>query len=231
MRDPLDQPPGKPLERRPISARNLRVFQVMADWLASKGASANSISIAGMAWGITAGIALAGTTYSEGLEQRLLWLAAALLIQLRLLANMLDGMVAVQSGTVSPVGELYNEVPDRLSDVATLIGAGYAVGGEPMLGYLAACAALFTAYIRAMGKGAGAPQEFCGPMAKQQRMFLVTVTAIWYGLTPQDWQPRWEDMNNGGIMAAVLALIAMGSLITALRRLWRIAGNLRRPAD
>jgi phosphatidylglycerophosphate synthase len=53
-------------------------------------------------------------------------------------------MVAIEAGTASPVGELYNEVPDRVSDTATLIGAGYAVGGHPTLGYVAACLALFT---------------------------------------------------------------------------------------
>jgi phosphatidylglycerophosphate synthase len=36
-----------------------------------------------------------------------LWLAGALLVQLRLLANVLDGMVAVGRGIASPLGELY----------------------------------------------------------------------------------------------------------------------------
>ena len=48
--------------------------------------------------------------------------------QLRLTANMLDGMVALASGRASKVGELYNEVPDRVSDAAVFIGAGLAWG-------------------------------------------------------------------------------------------------------
>lgn len=56
----------------------------------------------------------------------LFWLIAALGAQLRLTANMLDGMVALASRRDSKVGELYNEIPDRVSDAAVSIGAGYA---------------------------------------------------------------------------------------------------------
>jgi hypothetical protein len=86
---------------------------------------ANAISIAGMCACIAAGVAL-GLTFVE--YNRVFWLVAALDAQLRLTANMLDGMVALASRRDSKVGELYNEVPDRVSDAAVFIGAGYAWG-------------------------------------------------------------------------------------------------------
>ena len=92
---------------------------------------------------------------------------------------MLDGMVAVVSGRASKVGELYNEVPDRVSDAAVFIGAGYAWGGNVALGYVATILAIFTACVRAAGKIAGAPNEFCGPMAKQHRMLVITVACVY----------------------------------------------------
>jgi phosphatidylglycerophosphate synthase len=61
-------------------------------------------------------------------------------------------MVALASGRDSKVGELYNEVPDRVSDAALFIGAGYAWGGNVVIGYVATILAIFTAYIRAAGK-------------------------------------------------------------------------------
>src|SRR5262249_43557647 len=140
----------------------------------------------------------------------------------------LDGMVALESGKASRVGELYNEVPDRVSDAATLIGAGYALGGDVALGYLAACVALFTAYVRAVGKAAGARQDFWGRMAKQQRMFTVTVLAGWCGLAPADWQPR--DASGHGLMAVGLLLIVILGTVTAVRRLRRVALALRQSA-
>jgi phosphatidylglycerophosphate synthase len=225
---------GSP-ERRPIAVRHWAIFRKLAVWLAGRGVSPNSISLAGMGCGIGAGIVLAATSWSSSSPVvRVAWLAAALLIQLRLLANMLD---AIECRRASPVGELFNEVPDRISDVATLVGAGYAVGGDVTLGYLAACVALFTAYVRAMGKAAGAAQEFCGPMAKQQRMFLVTLVAVYSGLAPEAWRPQWqpfilfqagEPARGRGLMALALALIVIGGLATAVRRLRRIAVNLRK---
>jgi phosphatidylglycerophosphate synthase len=203
-------------DRRPIAARSWRASQAAADWLVRRGVSANGISVAGMIAGLAAGAALAGTSYLDGLPQRLAWLAGGALVVLRLLANMLDGMVAVGSGKASRVGELYNEVPDRVSDSAALIGLGYAAGGSVPLGYVAALAAVFTAYVRAMGKGAGAGQEFAGPFAKPQRMWCVIACAAYCGLAPAEWLP-----------AVVLGVVAVGSLLTALRRLRRIALKLR----
>ena len=58
----------------------------------------------------------------------LAWLCGAVLVQLRLLANVLDGMVAVGRGVASPVGELYNEIPDRVSDTAGTRGDRFCGG-------------------------------------------------------------------------------------------------------
>lgn len=217
--------PYQPTERRPIAARRWPIWQRTAVWMTRRGISPNSISLAGMACGIAAGAALAATAY-VGDWERLAWLAGAALIMLRLIANLLDGMVAIESGRASPIGELYNEVPDRVSDMASLVGAGYAIGGDVVCGYLAACAALFTAYIRVMGKAVGAPQEYCGPMAKQQRMTLLIVVALYCGLAPRDWQPTLDTSGGTGLIALVLVVIAIGGLLTALRRLARIAVNL-----
>ena len=100
--------------------------------------------------GVAAGLALAATTLPGW--QRPAFVAAAVLMQLRLLANMLDGMVAVECQKASPVGELYNEVPDRVSDTAAFVGAGYAFGSHAVLGFVTALLALFIAYLRAEGK-------------------------------------------------------------------------------
>jgi phosphatidylglycerophosphate synthase len=157
---------------------------------------------------------------------RMTWIVAAALIQLRLLANLFDGMVAIEAGKASPIGELYNEIPDRVSDSATLIGLGYATGGLPILGFIAAILAMLTAYVRAVGKVAGASQHFCGPMAKQHRMFLVTVVAIFCGIAPTTWQVVSLGATGVGWPTIVLYVIILGALVTAMRRLFRIASEL-----
>jgi phosphatidylglycerophosphate synthase len=208
--------------RRPLASRDLQISQKVAHWLAERRVRPNAISIAGLVAGVLAGVSLALTAQFPAWAG-LFWIAGAALIQLRLLANLFDGMVAVETGEKSPVGELFNEVPDRVSDPATLIGLGYAAHSNPMLGLAAACVALFVAYVRAIGRVAGAPQEFCGPMAKQQRMFVATMTALWCGLTPTS----WHFIANMGIPTLALIIVIVGGVVTAIRRLLRIGKNLR----
>lgn len=217
-------------ERRPLASRQKWWAQVSASWLARHAVSPNAISLAGMFSGGAGGLLLAATPWVGPVARRCCFLAAAGAVQLRLVCNLLDGMVAVESHRASRTGELFNEIPDRISDPATLIGAGYAVGGIPVLGYLAACFALFTAYIRAVGKVAGAPQEFCGPMAKQQRMFVITVVSAYCALAPAAWQPVWGAMH-WGVMATALLLIILGCAVTAARRLVRITRNLKKGVE
>ena len=216
-------------DRRPIATRKLRVSQACARALATRHVPANAISVAGMICGAAAGACLVATSFAGdgagGWGVRILFLAAAGGIQLRLLANMLDGMVAIASGTASALGELYNEIPDRVSDTLILAGAGYALGGDPALGWAAALVAMFVTYIRALGKGMGVPGLFQGPMSKSHRMFTLTVTCVYLGAAPGGWQPMWRPAGRAlpvGIVSAALALIIVGGLVTAGRRLMPI---------
>ena len=182
----MSSPEYQPSERRPIASRELRWSQAIAQWLARREVSANAISVFGMVASVLAGLAFWSTALAPDWA-RAGWIAGAALVQLRLLANMFDGMVAIAQGKASRLGELYNEVPDRVSDAATFIGLGYAAGGSPSAGYLAALAAVFTAYVRAIAKVAGGPQDYCGPMAKPQRIFVVTLCAVFL---------RWHRPNG-----------------------------------
>jgi hypothetical protein len=79
-----------------------------------------------------------------------------------------------------------------------------------------------------VGWGGGAGSDFCGPMGKQQRMFLVTVAALYMGLAPDSWRRGWCAAEPGlGAPAAALALIILGSTFTAWRRLARAGAKLR----
>lgn len=208
----------QPGDRRPIAARDWQPIQAAAATLVRAQASPNAISVAGMVSACIGGFLLAETARAPAAAW-LLFLAGALCVQLRLLANVLDGMVALGRGVASPVGELYNEVPDRISDAVILVGLGYAAL-DPALGLLAALLAMLTAYVRTTGRAAGAPSDFRGPMAKQQRMAIVTGIAVFCAIAPVSW--TLPALN------AALWLIAIGSAATALRRLAGIAGNLRR---
>jgi phosphatidylglycerophosphate synthase len=211
-------------DRRPIATRNRKWAQAATAWLAARNVSPNAISIAGMCACIIGGIALVLTSVSD---YRILWLIAAGGAQLRLTGNMLDGMVALASGRASKVGELYNEIPDRVSDAAVFIGTGFAWGGNIALGYIATILAIFTAYVRAAGKIAGGPNEFCGPMAKQHRMLVITLVCLYSAITPRSWQMITFNDSQIGLMTLALAVIVLGCVITVIRRVGRIAQGLK----
>jgi phosphatidylglycerophosphate synthase len=206
-------------DRRPIAARRLAVMNRFALRVAALGVGANTISIAGMTCGILAGASLGFTNVPGPTGQRVCWLVAAALIQLRLLANLLDGMVAIASGTASRMGEIFNDAPDRVSDAATLIGLGYSLGGSPALGWSAAILAMGTAYVRLLGKASGVASDFRGPMAKQHRMFLVTIGCLICGFAPVQFR-HYTTIS-------CLGLICVGCVLTIVRRLSGIASGLR----
>jgi len=189
--------------------------------LAGVGLTPNAISVIGVGFAALGAWAFVAAPYGS----QWLWLGGALGIQLRLLANMLDGLVAVEEGKSSATGALYNEAPDRAEDALLLIAAGYAAG-MPELGYGATILAFGTAYIRALGGALGFEQDFVGPMAKQHRMFVLTIAAlaafIWNGSAVGSFLIAGSE-----IVMVALWLIVAGSALTCAIRLRRIANLMR----
>src|SRR5206468_4461293 len=91
----MNESAAKAIDRRPIATRNRKWAQAATAWLAARNVLPNAISIAGMYACVAAGLVI-GLTSVE--YNRVLWLVAAFGAQLRLTANMLDGMVALASG-------------------------------------------------------------------------------------------------------------------------------------
>ena len=209
--------PASPSDRRPIAARNTRAAALAAAWLIRWGASPDGISVAGATAACGAGIAFAATGSAGEWQARALWLLGAALVQVRRLCNLFDGMVAVGRGIASARGELFNEVPDRVSDTAVLCGVGWAAG-SPALGMAASLLAMATAYVRALGRGMGQPSDFAGPMAKQQRMAVITALGVACAVLPRGWTVDWP--------ALALWIIVVGAAFTALRRLLRLSRAL-----
>jgi phosphatidylglycerophosphate synthase len=209
--------------RRILATRNAGWTKAFAGWLARAGVRPNSVSVAGVVFALGACSAFYLAPDTNSGTRRSLLLLAATTIQLRLLCNLLDGMLAVEQGLKNKTGDIYNDLPDRMADVLILVGAGYSIRQVPYgptLGWIAATAALFTAYVRVLGGSLGVRQSFIGPMAKPHRMFTLTVATLISVVETTLGLPSQA-------LRAALGLMAVGSIVTAWRRTRRIAAELR----
>jgi phosphatidylglycerophosphate synthase len=198
-------------DRRPIDSRSTG----WAKWLASRVAvtaiTPDHISLFSIFWAaLGAGLIIWGGPAA--------WILAAIAVQLRLLCNPIDGMVAVEGGKATPRGVIYNEFPDRIADCLVIVSLGYAAG-VPWLGWVGALIAVSTAYIRVFGGSLGLSQDFGGIMAKPKRMAAITL-----GLIAQ--AVEIEMLGSRYSLLAVAVIIAIGGLVTCVTRTIRIARQL-----
>ena len=202
--------------RRPLKVRGATWSKNIATYLSKKDITPNQISVMSIVFSAISALFIVMIPSSTGMITWLYSILAALFIQMRLLCNLFDGMVALEGGKSTKSGELYNDIPDRVSDSILFIAVGYSVsvvswGAE--LGYFTALVAMMTAYVRVLGTSMNAGSCFKGPMAKQHRMALLTITLL---LTPL------FDNTEGLLLFIALTLIALGSLVTVINRTYTI---------
>ncbi len=216
--------------RRYLKSREAAWAQGLARWVGRTGITPNMISVLSLGCALMASVCMMkASDYPCKPCATWIWAGAAVFIQLRLLCNLIDGMVAIEGGKKSAVGALYNEVPDRLADPMLMMAAGYCndwvvkLWGIP-LGWVAAVLSVLTAYIRVLGGTLTGTQSFIGPMAKQHRMAVLTLACL--GSIIELWV-RQDGKCAQEVMRYALALIVVGSAITCWRRLALIARQLR----
>lgn len=208
-------PPEPSENRRPLTSRNSAWAARLASWAVTREITPNQISQASMGFATAGFFLYALSTQGNGFAQFLCLLLAAATIQARLVCNLIDGMVAIEGGRGAKDGPFWNEAPDRVSDVLFLAGAGLAAG-SPALGLLAAALAIATAYIRELGRAEGFPPDFSGPLAKPQRMAVLTAGTVLAALYATHWT-----------LILTLWIIALGTAATVLRRSWTLIEKLK----
>ena len=207
----------KESNRRPLATRSAAWAKYLSAILVTSNISPNQISVLSIAPALAGAWMLVVSPLS-------VWMLVLVVvcIQLRLLCNMLDGMVAIEGGKQSKVGILYNEIPDRIADSLFIVALGYAIA-MPWLGWLGALLAAKTAYIRVLGGANGLAQDFRGPLAKPHRMFVMSLGCL-IGAA--------ELTFNGSLNALIISayVIAIGAGITCITRTLAIARQLKTKA-
>lgn len=213
-----------PTVRRPLKSRSTAWAGYFSRAMLRIGLRPNTVSLLSLVCAAVGG----GSAWqaSQPGASPWFWLVAATGIQLRLFCNLMDGMLAVEGGLKSPTGELFNEIPDRLADALILVPLGYAGQSElsAALGWSAACGAMFTAYVRALGMTLRRQQDFCGPMAKPHRMAAATLGCLGT-LALKLLQVELP------LILWTIGFINAGIVITSWRRIAHLAQALRHPSS
>ena len=202
-------------KRRPIKSREHKIAKKITNLLIKLNVSPNTISVFSIVFSIIGMLAI--ITMKQDIT--LLNTTIAIIgIQGRLLCNLFDGMVAIDGNTSSLVGDIYNELPDRISDTLLFLPLGYIGITLPYvleLAWSSVFLALFTAYVRGFGTALGIT-TFKGIMAKQKRMALLSFTFV-LSLCLKYTNSTMFSYQN--IIYFMLIILNIGCLLTIITRL------------
>jgi CDP-diacylglycerol--glycerol-3-phosphate 3-phosphatidyltransferase len=177
------------------------------------GLSATAFNLLGVAFGIAAGVAFAVGMLNVGGWAILLGGAA----------DVLDGRIARAQGVEGPRGAFLDSTLDRFAEVAAFVGlAVYYQTSAPALAIVAAGlgGSLLVSYARARGESVGVVCKV-GVLQRAERLLLVGFGGI---LDPM--VAAAAGWSEGTLLLALLTLVAVGTIGTAVYRTVWIAARL-----
>ncbi|HEY6057160.1 MAG TPA: CDP-alcohol phosphatidyltransferase family protein [Candidatus Limnocylindrales bacterium] len=141
-------------------------------------------------------------------------LAVPVLAAVRLLLNLLDGALARATGRIHSRGELYNEVGDRLADIAFLAPPAVLPGASAEIVLAGVVASVLASFISVATKAAGGTRTYRGVLSKPGRMVLVSACAVgWFVAGSAAWSVF------GPLLLAGATLTAIERVVIAVRAL------------
>jgi CDP-diacylglycerol--glycerol-3-phosphate 3-phosphatidyltransferase len=177
--------------------------------LGRRGISPDAVTLAAVPVGLVAAACLLASPTVPGLL-----LAVPLLAGIRLILNLLDGALARATGRMHPRGELYNEVGDRLTDLAFLVPVAFLPGADRTTVLLGALAAVFASFVGVASRAAGGDRLYRGILSKPGRMVLLGAFAVAVFFVGEEaWGPFGPVLLVGGLLTAA------ERLAVAVRRL------------
>jgi CDP-diacylglycerol--glycerol-3-phosphate 3-phosphatidyltransferase len=174
----------------------------LVDRLAATGVSPDALTLSALPVALIAGLCLLASPAVPSVLVAIPFLAG-----LRLLLNLLDGAVARRTGRIHPRGELYNEVVDRLADIAFLAPVAVLPGASTTVVLLGVVGSVLASHVRIVAKAAGGDRIYGGILSKPGRMALLSACALGSMVVgPSAW-------------AAFGVLLLVGAILTVIERL------------
>ena len=183
--------------------------------LVRSGVSPDVFNYLGVAFGAAAGVAFA---------QRELGLAGWAIL-LGGAADIFDGRIARARGLTSRYGAFMDSTLDRFAEVLSFIGVTWYLSDLPLgaaLSVTAISGSLLVSYTRARGEAVGVTGTG-GVMQRAERLVLLALGAL--ADAPVTTRLGWPE---GRVLMVAVAIIAVGSVGTAVYRTVSIARTLAR---
>lgn len=194
-----------------IKPRFQKLLEPMVGWLVARRVNPDLLTFSAL--GISF---IAAWCLYAALANRHLLLLVPPAVLARLTLNALDGQVARRTGKAGPLGEIKNEVSDRLADVAIFLGIGLGGYADFRLSLLALGIVLLIPFVGILGKAVAGERIYGGILGKPDRMLLLALFAL----------IAWWTANLA-IFDIYLSLIIVLGAITVGQRVRRILANIQ----
>jgi CDP-diacylglycerol--glycerol-3-phosphate 3-phosphatidyltransferase len=146
-----------------------------------------------------------------------LLLAVPLLVALRILLNLVDGNMARRTGRTHPRGELFNELGDRVADIALLAPVAWLPGALPEVVLLGVLVGVLASYVGITARAAGGERIYRGVLSKPGRMALLVVCSSWAFVAGTGVTTAWTVFGPVLLVGTTLTLVER--IAVAIRRL------------
>jgi CDP-diacylglycerol---glycerol-3-phosphate 3-phosphatidyltransferase len=192
-------------------AVNARLIPLV-DRLAAAGVTPDQLTLAAIPVAVAGGACVLGSQQIPALL-----LLVPLLVVLRILLNLVDGNMARRTGKIHARGELYNEVGDRIADIAFLAPAAFLPGAPSQLILLGVLGGVMASYVGITAKAAGGERIYRGILSKPGRMALLCVCSVWAFVVDPAKSMPWVAF--GVLLLAGTTLTLLERIVIAIRRL------------
>jgi CDP-diacylglycerol--glycerol-3-phosphate 3-phosphatidyltransferase len=184
----------------------------LVDRLSRAGVTPDQVTLAAVPVALVGGACLLASP-----QVPVLLLAVPLLIVIRIVLNLIDGNLARRTGRIHPRGELFNEVGDRLADIAFLAPVAWLPGASASLVLLGVLGGVLASYVGITSRAAGGERIYRGILSKPGRMALLLVCSLWAFAEGPGSNNAW--LVFGALLLLGTTLTVIDRLIIAVRRL------------
>lgn len=201
------------INKATIQALARRILDPLAGLILRMGFSPDALTLLGLILSIFAGFYVARGSFA----------AAALLLFLGGLCDVLDGSMARRSGRSSNRGAFLDSTLDRLAEIAVFMGLVFLYRDRvamQLVTVMALTGSLMTSYARARAEGLGIECKV-GLLERPERLGLMILGLLLARL----------QVAGYGVLELIVAGLALLTYLTTFQRIIHVVGKTRRPGE